>query len=157
MGPDSIEFLRQSNYIEKEPSIEALDDAITAWRYILEQETLTPQNVLQAHKRLMKTRDLEPQYKGSLRDIAVTVGTRACPPPFVVMARFPYVIESMNGMKSEEDIRRDHITFEHLHPFLDGNGRIGRILMNWQRVKNEYPILVINEEGRFDYYEWFKE
>ena len=42
-----------------------------------------------------------------------------------------------------------------VHPFIDGNGRTGRIFMNWWRVKNGLPILVIKETARQEYYKWF--
>jgi hypothetical protein len=49
-----------------------------------------------------------------------------------------------------------HVSFEHLHPFRDGNGRVGRILYNWQRLKLGLPIHVIKYEDRWEYYNWFK-
>ena len=54
-------------------------------------------------------------------------------------------------------IKDDHIAFEAIHPFIVGNGRIGRIIMNWQRDKVDkiLPILVIKESEKWDYYSWF--
>jgi len=48
-----------------------------------------------------------------------------------------------------------HINFEKIHPFIDGNGRIGRMLLNWQRVKLGLPVLVIKESEKQEYYKWF--
>lgn len=46
-----------------------------------------------------------------------------------------------------------HARFEYIHPFADGNGRVGRALLNyWLMIKN-YPPLVIYEEDRKAYYE----
>jgi len=50
----------------------------------------------------------------------------------------------------------DHIHFEKIHPFVDGNGRMGRILMNWQRVKVGLQPLIIWASERQAYYAWFK-
>jgi len=36
-----------------------------------------------------------------------------------------------------------HFRFELLHPFFDGNGRTGRLLMNWQRRSAGFPVTVI--------------
>lgn len=46
-----------------------------------------------------------------------------------------------------------HARFEYIHPFADGNGRVGRTLLNYWLMINNYPPLVIYEEDRKDYYE----
>lgn len=49
-----------------------------------------------------------------------------------------------------------HIVFEKIHPWMDGNGRTGRIFMNWHRIKIlGLPLKTIKYEDRFDYYKWF--
>jgi hypothetical protein len=53
--------------------------------------------------------------------------------------------------------KKAHVAFETIHPFVDGNGRIGRILMNWQRLQEGLPILIIHEgPEQMEYYKWFK-
>lgn len=45
-----------------------------------------------------------------------------------------------------------HVKFENIHPFADGNGRTGRIVMNYLLVMNSHPPVVIHEEDRKEYY-----
>lgn len=45
-----------------------------------------------------------------------------------------------------------HAKFENIHPFSDGNGRTGRLIMNYILLVHNYPPLIIYEEDRKDYY-----
>ena len=46
-----------------------------------------------------------------------------------------------------------HAKFENIHPFADGNGRTGRLAMNYFLVLHEHPPITIHEEDRKEYYE----
>lgn len=45
-----------------------------------------------------------------------------------------------------------HAKFENIHPFADGNGRTGRLAMNYLLVLRDHPPIIIHEEDRRDYY-----
>lgn len=45
-----------------------------------------------------------------------------------------------------------HVKFQNIHPFADGNGRTGRLTMNYFLVMNNHPPITIHQEDRKDYY-----
>lgn len=49
-----------------------------------------------------------------------------------------------------------HIEFEKIHPFEDGNGRTGRLLLNYELLKNNLPPVVISKEDRIKYFEFLR-
>lgn len=46
-----------------------------------------------------------------------------------------------------------HVKFENIHPFADGNGRTGRLVMNYLLVLHNHPPIIIHEEDRKSYYD----
>lgn len=53
-------------------------------------------------------------------------------------------------------IAKYHIEFERLHPFEDGNGRTGRLLLNYELLKNNLPPIVISKDDRTKYFEFLQ-
>ncbi len=161
------EFLRQSNAIENERSEAAFQDAKLAWAYALrKREGMTVKNVLRVHAILM--RQLRPDIAGKLRACPVTVGGRVV--PFVSVALISQELREWLGRvevafgsaygntpRLEGELRQLHVEFERLHGFQDGNGRVGRILWQVQRLRANLPIEIIYEHGKEDYYRWFDE
>lgn len=53
-------------------------------------------------------------------------------------------------------IAKYHVEFEKIHTFEDGNGRTGRLLINYELLKNNLPPVVIVKEDRVKYFEFLK-
>lgn len=63
-----------------------------------------------------------------------------------------YRLEFSNSDKEIIDIVcESHIQFERIHPFADGNGRTGRLIINYLLIKNDIPPLVIEKEDKERY------
>lgn len=45
-----------------------------------------------------------------------------------------------------------HMAIINIHPFSDGNGRVARLMMNYELIKNNYPPVLINESSKLSYY-----
>lgn len=50
-----------------------------------------------------------------------------------------------------------HMAIVNIHPFTDGNGRIARLIMNYELIKNNYPPVLINESQKLSYYSMLEE
>ena len=86
-------------------------------------------------------------------------GSEHIPPaPEKIPNLMNYFIYNYNN--SEEGIftkiAKYHIDFEKIHPFEDGNGRTGRLLLNYELLKNNLPPVVISKEDRVKYFEFLR-
>jgi len=149
------EFLVQSNYIENERSQQAHDDARVAWDYLVQKDELTEATLLETHYWLL--RNLDREIAGKIRAVNVMILSKKERLPH--WQNVPQMLTSLIRVTEPEadDIQRWHVAFERIHPFRDGNGRTGRIIMNWQRIKQGLPLLIIHEGmEQQEYYKWFE-
>lgn len=147
------EFLKESNAIENEFSADALLDSMLAWKYINIVSELTLDEVRACHGITMK--NINPRIAGKFRTCEVSVGGRQGAP----MRRLEYLltewVKDANIVKTDKEIKKNHICFEKIHPFEDGNGRTGRLIMLWQRQKADLSMEIIYVKERAQYYTWF--
>ena len=116
-------------------------------------EKITNELLLQWHKNIFE--NVKPDIAGKYRDYLVRVGSYLAPDWQEVkkmMSELIAFIYDNKKMNSVELSARAHYRFEKIHPFGDGNGRIGRLMMNHILWHNGYPMLIIEYKKRLSYY-----
>lgn len=90
----------------------------------------------------------------------VRVGSHIAPNPKEVIHRLEKMLIEYNSTVSENIIKRIaklHLTFEYTHPFIDGNGRIGRVINNYLLIREGFVPINIKFIDRQLYYQAFRE
>ena len=153
---DVLKFLHQSNLIEGVTDADSLLQSYYAWDCAMERDELSTGLILRAHKIIMLHQPISPLHRGHWRNCAVSIGGEVACHYSTVDGRMVQWVNKWKLANLEEAIRQAHVEFEHIHPFVDGNGRTGRLVLNWQRVKAGLPILIIEDENKGEYYQWFR-
>lgn len=148
------DWIIQSNEIEEVYDTKAHAMAQEAFDEFL-SGPFSLKRIRDCHKTLYGMFD--PEVAGVWRKFDVQVGYRICPNWWMVPALMSGWIAENKNAHTEEEIRQAHIAFEKVHPFGDGNGRVGRMILNYQRMKAGLEPLLIKKSERFEYYKWFQE
>ncbi|MCK5543204.1 MAG: Fic family protein [Desulfobacterales bacterium] len=131
--------------------------------YIHKKATNTELNtevILFLHKMLIG--NIQDEIAGRFRcdNEFVRVGSHIAPAPKEIAERMKNAIIKYCGNASNHIIQRVakfHLDFEYTHPFIDGNGRIGRVLNNFLLLKEGYVPVNIQFIDRQLYYDAFNE
>ena len=123
------------------------------------KQNLTNEMILLLHKMLIG--NIDEKIAGRFRnaDEWVRVGSYVAPDPNKVVELLTkllteYQADSESHIVSK--LAKFHLEFEHIHPFCDGNGRIGRVLNNFILLREGYVPINIAFTDRIDYYNAFK-
>jgi len=102
-----------------------------------------------------------PEDKGVYRGIPVKIMGAYTDPvqPYLIEPQMRVLISENEKRKKTihpiERIARFHLEFEGIHPFVDGNGRTGRLVMNLDLIRSGYPAIDIKFTDRKEYYNAF--
>ena len=118
------------------------------------------QNILFLHQMLIS--GIDDNIAGRFRKIGeyVRVGTYIAPAPEHVERMIESIlIEYSSALDSYflDRIAKFHLDFEAIHPFNDGNGRIGRVIINYQLGRLGLPSLIVRDKEKKDYYKSFSD
>lgn len=119
-------------------------------------EPLTEWQIKNIHHLVLK--GIDDHYAGRYRDqqVVISGANRVPPEPFRIKEEMEKLMKWYeNDAKKMHPVERAailHILFVGIHPFVNGNGRTSRLLLNLELMKNGYPPIVIRAENRVAYY-----
>ena len=126
--------------------------AATFLQMLKTEEEISDKLLLKWHKEIFG--ETKPDVAGAFRNYQVRVGPYLAPDWQNVVNLMEQLVVFINesNLNSVELAARAHYTFEKIHPFGDGNGRISRLLMNYILWESGYPMLIIEYSKRKSYY-----
>ena len=124
------------------------------------EQELTLEVILSLHKMLIS--NIHDDVAGRFRkdNEYVRVGSHIAPAPSEVMPRLEKMLSEYHAASRNNIIQRIsklHLEFEYTHPFVDGNGRIGRVLNNYLLIREGFVPINIKFIDRKKYYEAFRD
>jgi Fic family protein len=124
------------------------------------EQELTLEIILTLHKMLIS--NIRDEIAGRFRqqNEFVRVGSHIAPNPKEILERLENMLVEYNASSHENIIKRIaklHLVFEYTHPFVDGNGRIGRVINNYLLIREGFVPINIKFIDRKKYYEAFRE
>lgn len=124
------------------------------------EQELNLEMILFLHKMLIS--NIRDNIAGRFRqeNEFVRVGSHIAPNPKEILDRLEKMLVEYNTNNHENIIKRIaklHLVFEYTHPFIDGNGRIGRVINNYLLIREGFVPINIKFIDRKKYYEAFKE
>jgi len=147
-GKSIVEHLETINHREAILYIEEL---------ISDKEPLSEWNIKSIHALIL--RGIDDKNAGAYRTENVVIsGANHIPPKHYEVGDFmqKLIVEYQNDWKNYHPIIRAtllHGEFVKMHPFIDGNGRTARLLLNFELMKDGYTPIIIKNENRTKYYD----
>lgn len=164
---EETSFLLFEGIVPKNKSMREVYEVLNhkkAFDYILKYKgDINKEIILELHKLVVINtlrQDLISQI-GGYRTVQVFIGRSIPPKPQEVPNKMANLLRwySKNKKKLRPLILASyfHTEFEKIHPFVDGNGRVGRLLLNFILYKNKFPMINIPKKRRFKYYKVLQE
>ena len=126
----------------------------------VDSKNIDKELIILLHQMLLG--NIDESISGRFRKVHeyVRVGTHVAPAPeHIEMLLDAMLLDYSSTLNAHflEKISRFHLDFETIHPFNDGNGRIGRVLINYQILQTGFPPVIIRDKEKRVYYSSFNE
>lgn len=124
-----------------------------------EKNTITERDILQIHALILQ--GIDRANAGAYRKVQVMISgaKHIPPPPYLLQKKMEDLInwynENKNLLHAVELSAEMHERLVSIHPFIDGNGRTSRLLMNLILLQNGFPIAILkgDDQSRLKYYQ----
>lgn len=126
----------------------------------MQESELSKENILLFHKMLISNIDDSIAGRFRKKGEYVRISTHIAPAPERVERMIEEILieySSNHETYIMDKIARFHLDFETIHPFCDGNGRIGRVIINYQLMRLGFPPIIIRDKEKKIYYRSFGE
>ena len=165
MTKEQTRFIFDTNTLgitTENTSVDDIMETVNHFRcidYVIDHamDKITEAHIKQLHA-ILKTNTSDSQKPwfavGDYKRLANEVGGEETVSPENVHKRMKKLVSEYNTIRKVEfdDILNFHVQFERIHPFQDGNGRVGRLLLLWQCLQSTHVPFVITEDLRLFYY-----
>lgn len=124
----------------------------------VKEARLSKEIILFLHKMLISNIDDDIAGKFRENDEYVRIGSYIGAAPEHVENLIDEILQEYSSAHDNyflDNISKFHLDFESIHPFIDGNGRIGRVIVNYQLAELGFPNIIIRDKEKETYYEAF--
>lgn len=170
LSEDQTRYIYETHSIisnkEESISINDVNETLNHFRcfdYILENVNILTEELIKEIHKILKTNtldSLQDWFKvGEYKLRPNTVGGKRTTPPSKVKGEMRKLLKEYNEKENItfDDIIEFHYNFESIHPFQDGNGRVGRLIMFKECLRNNIVPFIIDEKYKAFYYRGLKE
>lgn len=170
LSEDQTRYIYETHSIisnkEETISIDDVNETLNHFRcfdYILENVNILTEELIKEIHKILKTNtldSLQDWFKvGEYKLRPNTVGGKRTTPPSKVKGEMRKLLKEYNEKENItfDDIIEFHYNFESIHPFQDGNGRVGRLIMFKECLRNNIVPFIIDEKYKAFYYRGLKE
>ena len=171
---DQTRYIYETNTIGVADGVVNVDDVVETANhfrcidYIIDKaESNISEAMIKELHRLLKSGTSDSRVSwfavGDYKKVPNEVGGRETTAPELVAVEMKKLISTYNSIENKtfEDIIDFHYRFEKIHPFQDGNGRVGRLILFKECLKYGFVPFIIDEELKVFYYrglsEWQRE
>lgn len=151
---------KKSFYKDKN-EVKEVENTIVALNFLKSGFSFSEQGIKKLYHIITKDLFHEGKaYEKGYKKIRNIVGTSETTDPKLVPFQIAQLIkwykENKNKINPLKLAFEFHLRFEAIHPFLDGNGRVGRLIMNKILMINQYPPMIIYQSNRISYFNAIK-
>ena len=158
---DTYVILSSDSFLEKysQKDNQEVISLYKGFKYILTKPPLTVETLLNAHKYVLY---FDPDNAGAYRTIPVHIVDKNMLPFEKISADTDELFTDINTKNSDisdifELISRFHLRLENIHPFIDGNGRVGRLFINLMLIHSGFLPINLKVADKGKYYRAFRQ